>query len=176
MEAKARAVVQRVELSGHMTPPVTLGDVLEHMELSSDEHMSYINRKTGEIIHLTGEELQMAEDPAEAEFAADWQKETIAKAREVMESADYIALPGKFEIDEWSIVDRFVKSLTDARMSHQLDAAIHGRGAFRRFKETVRRLAIAEDWYRFRTAAIEEIAIDFLEAHGIAYRREPRQR
>ena len=158
-----------------MAPVVSLDDVLEHMEFSSDEHTSYINRKTGELIALTDEELRMAEDPDEAEFAPDWQKETVAKAREVLESENYTALPGKFEIDEWSIMKRFTESLADGRMSDQLDAALHGRGAFGRFKEIIRRLAIAEEWYRFRAAALEEIAIDFLEAHGIAYNREPRQ-
>jgi len=32
---------------------------------------------------------------------------------------------------------------------------------------------IADEWYRFRDAVFEEIAIEFLEAHGIAYQREP---
>ena len=60
-------------------------------------------------------------------------------------------------------------------MSDELQAAVHGRGAFRRFKDAVHRLGIADEWYRFREAALEEIVIEFLEAHGIAYQREQRQ-
>ena len=37
-------------------------------------------------------------------------------------------------------------------------------------KETIRRLDIEEEWYRFHDAAIETIARESLEAHGIAYR------
>ena len=60
-------------------------------------------------------------------------------------------------------------------MSDELQAAVHGRGAFRRFKDAVHRLGIADEWYRFREVALEEIAIEFLEAHGIAYHRERRE-
>ena len=155
---------------------VSLSDVIEQMELTTDEATAYINRKTGELITLTDEEMALAQDPDEAAEAPQWQKDLLPKAREVMASEDYIPLPSKFEIHEWSIMERFAQSLTDAAMSDELDAALHGRGAFRRFKDAVHRLKIADEWYRFRDAALEEIAIEFLEAHGIAYHREPRQK
>lgn len=154
---------------------VSLHDVIDHMELASDEATSYINRKTGEIIALTDEVVAMAEEPDEAAQAAEWQKDLLPKAREVAASEDFIPLPGKFEIHEWSIMERFARSLTDAAVSDELDAAVHGRGAFRRFKDAVQRLGIADEWYRFREAALEKIAIEFLEAHGIAYQRKQRQ-
>ena len=88
----------------------------------------------------------------------------LPKAREVLASEDFIPLPGKFEIHEWSIMERFARSLTDAALSDELGAALHGQGAFRRFKDAVQRLGIADEWYRFRDAALEEIAIEFLEA------------
>jgi len=154
---------------------VSLHDVIDHMELVSDEATSYINRKTGELIALTDEVVALAEDADEAAEAAEWQKDLLPKAREVAASEDFIPLPGKFEIHDWSIMERFARSLTDAAVSDKLDAAVHGRGAFHRFKDAVQRLGIAGEWYRFREAALEEIAIEFLEAHEIAFQREPRQ-
>jgi hypothetical protein len=154
---------------------VSLPDVIEAMELVSDEATAYINQKTGELITLTHEELALAEDPDEAAEAPQWQKDILPKAREVLASEDFIPLPGKFEIHEWSIMERFAQSLTNAAASDELQAAVHGRGAFRRFKDAVRRLGIADEWYRFRDAGLEEIVIEFLEAHGIAYQREQRQ-
>ena len=65
-------------------------------------------------------------------------------------------------------MERFARSRTDPGVSDELDAALHGRGAFRRFKDAAHRLGIADEWYRFRDAALEEIAIEFLEAHRIA--------
>jgi hypothetical protein len=40
----------------------------------------------------------------------------------------------------------------------------------------MQRLGIVDAWYRFRDAALEEIAVEFLETHGIAYNREPQQK
>jgi hypothetical protein len=154
---------------------VSLSDVIEQMDLVTDEATAYINRKTGELITLTHEEAALTEDPDEAAAAPQWQKDFLPKVQEVLASEDYIPLPSKFEIHEWSIMERFARSLTDAAVSDELDAALHGRGAFRRFKDAVHRLGIADEWYRFREAALEEIAIEFLEAHGIAYQREPPQ-
>jgi hypothetical protein len=154
---------------------VSLSDVIEQMDLTTDEATAYINQKTGELITLTHEEFALAEDADAAEAAPQWQKELLPKAREVLASDDYIPLPSKFEIHEWSIMERFAQSLTDAAVSDELDAALHGRGAFRRFKDAVHRLGIADEWYRFRDAALEEIAIEFLEEHGIAY-QQPRQK
>ena len=155
---------------------VSLRDFIEEIDLVTDEATAYINRRTGELITLTHEEVALTEDPDEAEAAPQWQKDLLPKAREVLASEDYIPLPSKFEIHDWSIMERFAQSVTNAAISDELDAALHGRGAFRRFKDAVYRLGIADDWYRFRDAALEEIAIEFLEAHGIAYQREPRQK
>ena len=154
---------------------VSLRDVLDEMELSGDEATAYINRRTGELITLTDEILALAEDPDEVTDAPQWQKDVLPKAREAIGSEDFIPLPGKFEIHEWSIMERFARSLTDAAVSDELLGALHGRGAFRRFKDAVRGLGIADEWYQFRETALEEIAIEFLEAHGIAYDRAPQQ-
>jgi len=54
-----------------MTAIVSLRDVIDEMEIMSDEATSYINRKTGEIITLTDEISAMAEDPDEAAEAAE---------------------------------------------------------------------------------------------------------
>ena len=155
---------------------VSLRDVVDQMDQWSDEATTYINRKTGKLITLTHEELALAEDPDEAEDAPQWQKDLLPKAQEVLASEDFIPLPSKFEIHEWSIMECFAHSLTDAAVSDELDHAIHGAGAFRRFKDAVHRLGIDDEWYRFRDAALEEIAIKFLEEHEIAYQREPRQK
>jgi hypothetical protein len=155
---------------------VSLDDVIEHMDLQSEELTAYINRKTGELVALTHEEVALAEDPEEAAEAAEWQKELLPKAREVLESGDFIPLPSKFEIHEWSIMERFAGSVVDPRMADEIDRALHGRGAFRRFKDVVARSGLVDEWYRFRDAALEEIATEFLEANKIAYRRESPQK
>jgi len=159
-----------------MAAIVSLRDVIDEMEIMSDEATAYINRKTGELITVTDEMASMAEDPDEAEDAPEWQKDLLPKVREVTASEDFIELPSKFDVHEWSIMERFARSVADDEVRDDLQAALHGRGAFGRFKDTLHRRGIADAWYLFRDAALEEIAVEFLAAHGIEFRREPRHK
>jgi hypothetical protein len=119
--------------------------------------------------------VAVVEYPEAAAETPQWQQDLLIKAREVLESEDFLPLPGKFEIHEWAIMERFAESLTNTAASDALLAALHGRGAFRRFKDAIRRLDVTEEWYRFRQAALEGLAIEFLDAEGIAYCRGPGQ-
>jgi hypothetical protein len=42
----------------------------------------------------------------------------------------------------------------------ELQHAIHDTGAFRYFKDTLRRYRIEKNWYAFRTDALSEVAIE----------------
>ena len=47
--------------------------------------------------------------------------------------------------------------------------AIHGAGAFRMFKDTIRRHRIEAAWFAFRAAALRQIALDWCEEHNIVW-------
>ena len=158
-----------------MAAIVSLRDVIDEMEMMSDEATSYINRKTGELITITDEMFSLAEAPDEADDAPEWQQEFMPKVREVAASEDFIPLPSKFDIHEWSIMERFARSVADGDVRDELEAALHGRGAFGRFKAALHRHGMADAWYRYRDAVLEAIAIDFLEAQGIEFQREARK-
>jgi hypothetical protein len=153
-----------------MSAPVSLKDVVDAMDFQSDEMTNYLNRRTGEIVPIAGEDLRLAERQ-ELDLAAvpDQQRESVLKAREVLGSVDFVPLPDASEIDEWGIMERFAISQTSRSARSALIDAIHGRGASRIFKDCVRRLGIEEDWVRFRDSAFEDIARDWLEELGITY-------
>ena len=67
-------------------------------------------------------------------------------------------------------MERFSNSQARPARRNELLDAIHGAGAFRIFKSTIRRLGIEDDWFRFRQAAFEDIAKEWLEAHDILFR------
>jgi hypothetical protein len=77
-----------------------------------------------------------------------------------------------FDIHEWSIMERFSRVVEDAAVRDELLDAIHGRGAFRHFKDTLHRHRIQDAWYAYRTAALEQIAIDWLDEQGIPYEKD----
>ncbi len=151
--------------------PVSLQSVVNEMDAFSDEMTAYINKKTGELFTVSDEEANIIEEGNEDDdFIPEWQKETLPKVREVLESNDFVALPGKFDIHEYSIMERFCLSLADGELQDELLYAIRGRGAFRCFKDVIHRKGIQNDWYRFFDEALKRIAIDFLNSEGIAWR------
>jgi hypothetical protein len=152
-----------------MPIPVKLSDVVNEMEIIGDGTRTYLNRLTGEMVFVTDEEARAAEEPDEWDELPGWQSEEMPKIKEALESEDYLVLPGKFEIHEWSIMERFAQSVADEEACDELLTALHGRGAFRYFKDTVRRLGIEQDWYRFRDEAFKEIAREWLLAHDIPF-------
>jgi Uncharacterised protein family (UPF0158) len=150
--------------------PVSVRSIVNEMDMLSYDVSAYINKKTGELVSVSEEEAGIIEAGNEDdEFIPEWQKETLPKVREVLESNDFVALPDQFEIDEYSIMKSFCRSLSDEGLRDELLHAIRGSGAFRRFKDAIHHKGIQDDWYRFRDGILKGIAVDFLESEGIAY-------
>ena len=137
-----------------MPIPVKLGEVLNEMDVPDEEWTVYLNKRTGELVTVTPEEVGLVDDPSELEGAPD-----------------YLALPSKFEIHEWSILERFARSRSDEAHCIKLERAIHGRGAFRSFHDAIDDLGLRDEWYSFRDSALEDIAVSWLELNGIPFER-----
>ncbi|MDA2930818.1 hypothetical protein MYX84_12885 [Acidobacteria bacterium AH-259-O06] len=93
-----------------MSIVVSLRDVIGEMDALSDDHTAYLNPKTGELIALTEEEHYILENDEPPEDLPEWQRGMLPKIREVVESGDFLALPSKFDIHEYSIMERFCHS------------------------------------------------------------------
>lgn len=137
-----------------MSLPVSLQSVVEEMDLPSDEWAAYIHRQTGQLVTITDDYV----DPE-------------VQALGVEESEDFLPLPSRFDIHEYEIMRDFCGSLSNENQADELASAIAGSGAFRRFKDAIRRHGIEDQWYTFRDEALATIASEFLDAHGIPYKR-----
>ncbi len=120
-------------------------------------------------MYVTDEELRAAEEDEPLEEFPEWQHEAIRIAGEILETDHYLPLPTKFDIHEYSIMERFCRSLDNDDMRDDLCNAIRGRGAFRYFKDRIHGYGIADDWYQYRDEALKEIAIAWCEENGIRY-------
>lgn len=69
---------------------------------------------------------------------------------------NYIPIPSKFDINEYSIMEEFCIDIDDDKLNDELYSAIKGRGAFRRFKDLIQRNGLADDWYTYREINIEK--------------------
>ena len=82
---------------------------------------------------------------------------------------EYIGLPTKYDIDEYSMMEDFIETIEDERLYNQLYIAISGKGAFRRFKDTCINFDIINDWYKFREEKYKELAIEWCKDNNIEY-------
>ena len=137
-----------------MSLPVSLAAVVEEMDVMNDDWVAYINRRTGQLVTVT-----------------EYDREESTEALQAEDSPDFVALPSKFDLHEYSIIERFCQAASDQTLAEELASAIQGSGAFRRFKDAIRRHGIEYEWYAFRESAFASIAASFLDAHGIPYKR-----
>jgi hypothetical protein len=152
-----------------MKVQVKLKGIIEGLEFQSDEQSSFLNLTTGEVVSVTTEELRAAENEEPLEDFPEWQHDAIRIAKDIVETDHYLPLPDRFEIHEYSIMERFCLSVDDEDIRDDLCHAIRGRGAFRYFKDRIQAYGIAEDWYQYRDAALREIAVAWCEEHGLPY-------
>jgi len=155
-----------------MSVVVSLRNVIDQLDTMSDEHSVYLNIRTGELVMIFDEEVRAIEDERSLQGPPEWQRDMIEETRTVLASEDYLPLPSRFDIHDYAIMERFCNAIDDEELKRDLIYQIRGSGAFRRFKDAIQRHDIADDWYRYRERALEEIAIDWLEAHGIAYTKD----
>ena len=151
--------------------PVALEKVVAEMDLPNDEWTAFLNRRTGELVTVTDEEARAVEDGEEMSDAPDWERDNLPQVREVLASKDYLPLPGRFEIHEYQIMQRFCGEVEDPELRAKLLDSISGRGAFRMFRSVLDEHGVTEIWYKYRQRALEDIAAEWLDAHGIAYTR-----
>jgi hypothetical protein len=91
-----------------MKVKVKLEAIIEEMELAFEESRSLLNTKTGEIVLLTSDDLNAAEDEEPFEHLPEWQQENRMMAMEVVENYDdYLELPTKYDVNEYDIMENF---------------------------------------------------------------------
>ena len=150
---------------------VNLADIIEQFELASESNKSYLNRNTGEI-HLIPEEVEMYFDNEEFDEndLPEWEKEIIRIEKDIQENPEnYIQFPDQYEINEYSIMENFSLSLTNKNIRELVYSSLKGKGAFRKFKDTVNKYGIMDEWYKFRDESIRELAIEWCEENNLQY-------
>lgn len=155
-----------------MPLPVSLDLVAQELESLDNEMTAYVNRRTGDIVSVSDEELALVEEEEEGveEELPDWQVEMLPRLREIASGEDWVALPDKFDIHEWEIMRRFAETVDDKDLAERLQRAIHGKGAFRMFRATLEDAGRRDEWYDFRREALKTVAREALEHLGVPYK------
>jgi len=168
-----------------MAVVISLRDMVDELQMVSHESHVYLKKSTGKVISIRDDDFEMVrnmEEFDEIEEDADVQSDDGSSGYSDLETEflqdvknvlalddDYLKLPGKFDIDEYEIMERFCLSISDEKTSAILLGKIRGAGAFRRFKDTIYQYEIEKDWFKFKDEAYKEIAVAWLESHGFDY-------
>jgi Uncharacterised protein family (UPF0158) len=157
-----------------MAAEVKLDVIIEALELADDSISSYLDVETGEVRSITEEEFDLAEDPQTViEDLPNWQREAVKLARSIQEPEGkrYLALPGKFDVHEWAIMDRFSETPRDVQTRNDFYGGIRGAGAFRLFKHLLTEYNLWDAWNRFKQVELRRMAIQWCDENGITFRQ-----
>jgi predicted nucleotidyltransferase len=131
-----------------------LSDLCMALEDNSPEHSWWIDPKTGEIelwAEYTGDELGLGHPD---DRGLTW-VEPIGSG------------------EAYGDMEDFVERVRDPRARDLLARAIEGRGAFRRFKDTLLEFPeLRQAWFAFHDARLERRALEWLADAGLVDRRE----
>ena len=132
---------------------VKLEDIIEAIEFTSDDIEYFLDQETGEIVMIS--DMTMTSEEKEA-------------ACEALDEHGFYRLPTQWELRDYDTMEAFVDNLSGLAQE-RLATAISGRGAFRRFKDEVRRLGLEDEWYAWHDDAYRRKAIEWCEENGIEY-------
>ena len=131
---------------------IKLSEIIDGLDMVNDEVELYYNPDKKEIfLSNIGEFENLSEDELDELFYKS------------------IMLPTRYDINEYSMMEKFIETINDNILYNQLLLAIHGTGAFRRFKDTCINFNIIDNWYKFRNKKYKEIATEWCEKNLIGY-------
>lgn len=149
-----------------MLNPLKLTDLVDAIECYTDEHRILIDRTKNEVCIISDEAISLVEN-GEDDYP-EWQEEEVEWAKAYLNNeSNFIALPSQHEANEYSMMEDFVSALDNESQREKLLIALHGKGAFRRFKDTAIHLDIIDDWYFFRGEQYKEFILDWCKREGI---------
>lgn len=122
----------------------------------------FVDLTTGEVTFIQGE--YMLEDVTAEELAGyrDWEQEQITQYAE----HDLVRIDCVPSRESFRVMERFVES-RPKREHKSLYVALVKRHPFSEFRAKVERMGLLQEWYDFKNAAEETMALEWLEEHDL---------
>jgi hypothetical protein len=121
-----------------MTITAKLDELIDALEAQSDTLFAFLDRETGAVELMSDESLSLSDsEPEEIALLPDWQQEEAELAVRIETTDRYLALPDRFDVNEWNIMNDFCHQIRREDIQNGLLRAIQGNPAFRRFKDKI---------------------------------------
>ena len=135
---------------------IKLQQVIQAIEEADDVFTSFLDTKTGKTVYLADPLMTGETD------------ETLAAEMEDTPER-FLRFPTKYEIHQYRIMEDFIDQLPPGKAQEELAYAIRGKGAFRRFKQSVRFHGLEQRWYDYLAKAYRELVIRWCAEEGLEY-------
>lgn len=122
---------------------ICIEDIADALEMCMDGWEQFLNIKTGEIASLSD---------------GMWVDRDGELEEEIESSTFYVRLPNQYEINEWHIMEEFAEAIPSEWKREKLMRALHGKKAYRRFKDEIINLDVEDEYYAFRFLVFCKIA------------------
>ena len=132
---------------------VKLSDIIDAIEMTDQYSEYFLDKETGKVEWVS--DMAMTQEEQEEVY-------------DRLDEHGFYRLPTSFDIHDYDIMEEFVYTLSGSARD-KLASAIQGKGAFRRFKDTVIRLGIDQEWYDFQSAEYKRKVARWCEDNGIEY-------
>lgn len=133
---------------------INLDIIVEALEMTDNETEFFFDREKNDTVMLS-------------QYSDDYQQ--VSDMIDEDEDDRFIRLPSQREINEYGMMEEFVSNVRNDSQRAALENAISGRGAFRRFKDTVIRFGIEKNWYIFRDKEYLRVAREWCEENDVEY-------
>src|SRR5262249_20259078 len=129
------------------------------MEDASHEHHYFLDTETGEVILVS-------------EYDDDEESSQRLEAIDEAEPGRYLQVPRAESSDGYEDMQEFIDTVSDKPLQQLLELAIHGKGAFSRFKDVLARdPAEQQRWFAFQMERLNTRVREWLADGGV--RSEP---
>ena len=123
---------------------VNLKEAVQEFQMISDQIRVFYNTQTGEFDLIT-------------DFYGYIDDEDEDEDREKFDAEEWIQGPDRYDINAYGMMCDFTNSVSDPRKGELLAVALEGRGAFRRFRDTLSRVELWDEWNEFENDAYMEV-------------------
>ena len=156
-------------------------DLEAAFEAGFPEIHSYLDTVTGEVLVIGDDYLQelsklVEEAGPEAKLAdllrdselPEWHKQTLVEAQRVADdySGRLAKVPEPDAHQDFRDLAAFARTVPEPRLRAELERALNGRGAFRRFREVLGH-SERERWFQFKRDCLRERMTDWLASRDI---------
>lgn len=141
--------------------------IMENQDRFGNQY--YLDTETGETVVIPEELMSALEEGESCEGLPAWELELLPQAKEIFEGNErYEEIPTRPSHEAYDIIVNFVSDVKDGRMRSRLESALHGRGVFRRFKDTLKEYPeIEKEWFKFKDEKDKGMVKEWLESIGI---------